>query len=113
MNYFSQNSLPETPCILECIVSISALTNVRAGKKVEVLLETKDRGGTPLDRGGERVTAELFHRDGGVPRVQPVHVSDLRNGKYALNFIPEIVGKLLLHVYVKGQQIKVSCELFI
>lgn len=78
------------------------------GKKVELLLETRDKSGAPLEHGGELITAELLRRNAGVARDISIQTNDLRNGKYSLSFTPEVVGKLLLNVYVKGQPIKVS-----
>lgn len=84
------------------------LAAIRVGKKVELVLETCDNNGDPLERGGEPVKAEVLHRNGGIARDITVHINDLRNGKYLLSFIPDFIGKLILNVYVKGQPIKVS-----
>lgn len=89
-------------------ILIIGLSNIRIGKKVEVTLETKDKMNASLDRGGEPVTAEITCRDlTGTTKTTEIPVNDLRNGKYSFSFVPEALGKLLLHVYVRGQQIKV------
>lgn len=96
-----------TPIYLNTYI-ILGLANIRVGKTVELLLETCDNNGDPLERGGELIKGELLHRSAGIPRDITVKINDLRNGKYLLSFIPDVVGKLLLNVYVKGQPIKVS-----
>ncbi|KAJ8915637.1 hypothetical protein NQ315_003421 [Exocentrus adspersus] len=84
------------------------LQNLRIGRKVEVLLETRDHNETPIDRGGEHVTAEIRHRDAGVSKSLAVNVQDRRDGTYGISFVPDVAGKLALNVCVKGQAIKGS-----
>lgn len=80
---------------------------------MEVTLETRDKTNTCLKRGGETVTAEILYRDPtGVPKSTQIPVNDLRNGKYSLSFTPEVVGKLLLYVFIRGQPIRVVVFFF-
>lgn len=77
--------------------------------KVEIIVETKDKTNTCLERGGDLVTAEIHYRKSTRnPTTTKVPVKDLRNGKYSFSFIPEAIGKVLLYVWVNGQLIKVK-----
>lgn len=87
--------------------SVSALQNVRVGKCVEIHLDSRDRNNSRLQRGGEIITAELRYKDVNTIRSLNVNVEDLRDGTYKLSFVPDTPGKLMLSIYVKGQQIKV------
>lgn len=85
------------------------LSNVRIGKKIEIILETRDKTNTCLNRGGEPVISEIVYRDlTGTTKTTQIPVNDLRNGKYYISFVPETLGKLLLYVYVRGHPIKVG-----
>lgn len=88
------------------------LENLRVGKKVNVLLETKDSKEHPLERGGETVTAEIRHREAGVSRSLIVNVDDNRDGTYGVSFIPDVAAKLALIVKVNGEHIQVKLKHF-
>lgn len=85
----------------------TGLQNLRVGRKAEAMLETRDSNDAPLQRGGENVVADLRHRDAGSSRSLLVRVDDHRDGTYSLSFTPDVSGKLLLNVTIKGQSIKV------
>ncbi|KAK5646544.1 hypothetical protein RI129_005008 [Pyrocoelia pectoralis] len=89
-----------------CILKLEGSDNIRVGKKVEVTLETYDSSNEPLQRGGETVVADLRHRDAGISRSVQVNVEDNGNGTYHLKFTPDVAGKLLLSILIKGQPIK-------
>ncbi|KAJ8958949.1 hypothetical protein NQ318_019720 [Aromia moschata] len=91
-----------------CRLSVESLQNLRVGKKAEAILETRDNSDMPVDRGGEAVTAEIRHRDAGVSRPLIVSVHDRRDGTYCISFVPDVAGKLLLNVNIKGQHINGS-----
>lgn len=78
------------------------------GKKVKAVLETRDHKDNPLERGGECVTAEVQHRIAGVSRSVVVNVLDQRDGTYGISFIPDVPGKLALHIKVNEEHIQVS-----
>lgn len=78
------------------------------GRKVEVLLETRDHNDAPIERGGEQVSVEMRHRDAAVSKSLPVSVKDRRDGTYGISFVPDVAGKLVLNVCVKSQPINVS-----
>jgi hypothetical protein len=84
------------------------LTNLRVGKKTQLTLETRDRHNKRLDRGGEEISAEIRYRDAGVSRSLLVDIEDLRDGTYSIAFVPDVAGKLVLSVTVKGQPVKVG-----
>ncbi|KAJ8978575.1 hypothetical protein NQ317_015992, partial [Molorchus minor] len=91
-----------------CHMNIEDLQNLRVGKKAEACLETRDSKDAPLDRGGESVTAEIRHREAGVSRSLVVDVLDNRNGTYTISFVPDVAGKLLLSINIKGSPINGS-----
>ncbi|CAH1118013.1 unnamed protein product [Phaedon cochleariae] len=88
-----------------CHLNVEGLQNLRVGKRVEVPLETRDFDGTPVERGGEEIEAEIRYRDAGVSRSLNVNVMDRRDGTYGLSFVPDVAGKLVLSVTIKGQPI--------
>lgn len=88
----------------------SELQSLRVGKKVEVLLETRDHDDMSIERGGEEVTADIRHREAGVSKYLIVKVKDKRNGTYLISFVPDVPGKLVLNVYIKGQPVKVCTK---
>ncbi|XP_018579850.1 tripartite motif-containing protein 45 [Anoplophora glabripennis] len=91
-----------------CQLNADGLQNLRVGRKVEVLLETRDHNDTSIERGGELVAAEIRHRDAGVSKPLVVNVQDRRDGTYGITFVPDVAGKLVLNVCVKGQPINGS-----
>lgn len=90
------------------LLIVLGLQNLRVGKKMEVILETRDHDDMRLERGGEQVTADVRHRDAGVSRSLNVNISDKRDGTYSICFVPDVAGKLVLSVNIKGQPINVS-----
>lgn len=98
----------QTISVKHCVLHTNGLQNLRVGRRAEAVLETRDRSDNALQRGGEQVSAELRHRDGGTSRTLPVHVEDRRDGSYLLQFVPDVAGKLFLHVGVKGESLKES-----
>ncbi|XP_068902876.1 E3 ubiquitin-protein ligase TRIM45 isoform X2 [Tenebrio molitor] len=91
-----------------CVINTEALTNLRVGKKTQLTLEMRDRHNKRLDRGGEEISAEIRYRDAGVSRSLLVDIEDLRDGTYSVAFVPDVAGKLVLSVTVKGQPVKDS-----
>ncbi|XP_023016743.2 E3 ubiquitin-protein ligase TRIM45 isoform X1 [Leptinotarsa decemlineata] len=91
-----------------CQLNIEGLQNLRVGKRVEVLLETRDIDDTPLERGGEEIIAEIHRRDAGNSRTLGVTVKDRRDGTYFISFVPDVPGKLILSVSIRGQPINGS-----
>lgn len=71
-------------------------------------MQTRDQDDIEIDRGGEHVTADIRHRDAGVSRSIIVNVYDRKDGTYNISFVPDVAGKLVLSVNVKGQPISVS-----
>lgn len=93
---------------LNYFIFVLDLQNLRVGKKVKAVLETRDHKDNPLERGGECVTAEVQHRIAGVSRSVVVNVLDQRDGTYGISFIPDVPGKLALHIKVNEEHIQVS-----
>ncbi|XP_044266934.1 tripartite motif-containing protein 45 isoform X1 [Tribolium madens] len=91
-----------------CVISTEGLSNLRVGKKTDLLLETRDHSDTKLERGGEQVSAEIRYRDAGVSRFLHVDIDDRRDGTYTISFVPDVAGKLVLSISIKGQPIKDS-----
>ncbi|CAG9859609.1 unnamed protein product [Phyllotreta striolata] len=91
-----------------CFLNTTVLQNLRVGKKVEVLLETRDHDDVPIERGGEEVSSNILHWEGGVSKSLIVNVKDKRNGMYVISFTPDVPGKLILNVNIKGQPVKGS-----
>ncbi|XP_072393643.1 E3 ubiquitin-protein ligase TRIM45-like isoform X1 [Diabrotica undecimpunctata] len=91
-----------------CVLNTAVLQNLRVGKKVEVLLETRDNDDLPIERGGEGVTAEIRHREAGISKSIVVNVKDKRNGTYIISFVPDVPGKLVLNVCINKQPVKGS-----
>ncbi|XP_019874943.2 tripartite motif-containing protein 45 isoform X3 [Aethina tumida] len=89
-----------------CLLNTDGLMNLRVGKQAEAILETRDYNDIPLDRGGEMVMAEIRYRDAGVSRCLNVMVDDRRDGTYSISFVPDVAGKLVLSVFIKGEAIK-------
>ncbi|CAH0556993.1 unnamed protein product [Brassicogethes aeneus] len=89
-----------------CVIKTEGLHNLRVGKQAEIILETRDCNDTPLDRGGELVMVEIRYKDVAVSRSLHVNVEDNRDGTYSIAFVPDVAGKLVLSVLVKGEKIK-------
>ncbi|KAI4464889.1 bonus isoform c-related [Holotrichia oblita] len=89
-----------------CILLEKGLHNLRVGKRTDITLELRDRSDTPLQRGGEIVSAEIKHREAGSIKQLPLQVEDNKDGTYRISFTPEIADKYVLFVNVKNQPIK-------
>ncbi|KAF5294163.1 hypothetical protein FQR65_LT10874 [Abscondita terminalis] len=98
----------QTVSPLKCLLKQKGLENLRVGRKAQTTLETYDSNGDPLQRGGEAVTADLRYRDAGISRTVQVQIDDQRDGIYTISFTPDVAGKLLLSLFIKGQPIKDS-----
>ncbi|KAF5303196.1 hypothetical protein FQA39_LY10109 [Lamprigera yunnana] len=96
----------QTVSAQNCLLKQEGLENLRVGRKVKTVLETYDSKGDPLQRGGEVVTADLRYRDAGISRTLHVQIEDNRDGTYSISFTPDVAGKLLLSLFIKGQPIK-------
>ncbi|XP_018336664.1 tripartite motif-containing protein 45-like [Agrilus planipennis] len=95
-----------------CVLNVEGLQQLRVGQKAEAILESKDSSDAPLQRGGEKVYADLRHRDSGATKSSVnVKIEDNRDGTYKIYFTPDIAGKFLLVVHVKGQPIKVNISM--
>lgn len=79
------------------------------GRKAEIVLECRDTNDDRIQYGGEQVTAELKHCNCATMRSLTVTVSDDKNGTYKLGFVPDIAGRYLLAVTIKGEHVLVSC----
>ncbi|KAJ3656673.1 hypothetical protein Zmor_015728 [Zophobas morio] len=98
----------QTVAAEQCVIHAEGLNNLRIGKKTEVTLETRDRNGIKLDRGGDQILADIRYRETGVSKCHLVDIEDHRDGTYTISFVPDISGKLLLNVNINGQPIKDS-----
>ncbi|XP_056634974.1 tripartite motif-containing protein 45 [Diorhabda sublineata] len=90
------------------VLDTAVLQNLRVGKKVEILLETRDNDGLPIERGGDEVIADIRHRDAGVSKSLLVNVKDKKNGNYIISFTPDVPGKLILNVNINKKPVKGS-----
>ncbi|KAK7868025.1 hypothetical protein R5R35_010196 [Gryllus longicercus] len=98
----------QAACPARCtLLAAAALLDCRVHKRTEVVLQTRDNDGEPLCHGGEKIAAELRHRDASSRKV-PVHVADQRDGTYLLTFIPETPGRLALSVTLHNTPIQGS-----
>ncbi|KAL1490638.1 hypothetical protein ABEB36_013299 [Hypothenemus hampei] len=91
-----------------CRIDEKDLTNLRVGKRVNVILTTNDNKEHSLERGGEYVTAEIRHRDAEVSKSIHVNVTDRRDGTYSIFFVPDAPGKLAFIIKVNGEHIQGS-----
>lgn len=91
-----------------CRINTKDLQNLRVGKKVETILESRDSTDHPLERGGEDVSSEIRYRDAGVSRSLVVNVIDKKDGTYNISFVPDVAGKLAFIVKVKGDHVQGS-----
>lgn len=90
-----------------CVLYLG-LHNLRVGKRTDITLELRDRSDTPMQRGGEIVSAEIKHREAGSIKQLPLQIEDNKDGTYRISFTPDIADKYTLYVNVKNQPIKVS-----
>ena len=75
------------------------------GKKLKVIIVTKDSNGECCSTGGSEVSVQL---ESGTGEVRSVQVRDKNDGRYMATFIAQKIGEVKLSISINGQQIKGS-----
>ncbi|XP_021939856.1 tripartite motif-containing protein 45 isoform X2 [Zootermopsis nevadensis] len=90
-----------------CTLNVNSLMDVCQHQKAESVMVTRDADDQPLCHGGEKVVAEVWHRDASCRKI-PVQVTDQQDGTYLISFVPDTSGNLSLSVSVQGKPIQGS-----
>lgn len=88
------------------IEGIEEIMNLRVLKRAEITLISKDKDDHTICHGGATVCTELKYKD-AVLRLIPTQVNDKRDGTYAISFLPDTAGLMIMTININGKPIKV------